>query len=90
ASVSIPILSTQHAESHFAQFLEACVERQPDILLKELQDQLREVCGAEGSISTIWRTLRRRGFTRKQITRPAIERDEDDRAAFKMLIGEHF
>jgi len=25
-----------------------------------------------------------------QVTRPAIERDEDDRAAYKLLIGEHF
>jgi hypothetical protein len=25
-----------------------------------------------------------------QVTRPAIERDEDDRAAYKLLVGEHF
>ncbi|KAG2747362.1 hypothetical protein P692DRAFT_201694009, partial [Suillus brevipes Sb2] len=70
--------------------LEACIERQPDILLTEMQDQLREICGFEVSIATISRTLRRRGFTRKKVTRPSVERDEDDRAAFKMLIGEHF
>ncbi|KAG2036641.1 hypothetical protein BDR03DRAFT_841022, partial [Suillus americanus] len=65
--------------------LEACIERQPDILLTEMQDQLREICAVEVS-----RTIRRRGFTRKKVTRPSVERDEDDRAAFKMLIGEHF
>ncbi|KAF8875378.1 hypothetical protein BD779DRAFT_1790200 [Infundibulicybe gibba] len=38
-------------------FLEAWIEQRRNILLEEPQDQLREVCGAEGSISTIWTTL---------------------------------
>ncbi|KAG1852886.1 hypothetical protein DFJ58DRAFT_661031, partial [Suillus subalutaceus] len=38
--------------------LEACIERQPDILLTEMQDQLREICGVEVSIPTISRTIR--------------------------------
>ncbi|KAG1777588.1 hypothetical protein EV702DRAFT_938521, partial [Suillus placidus] len=70
--------------------LEACIEQQPDILLTEMQDQLQEICGIEVSIATISRTICRRGFTCKKVTRPAVERDEDDRAAFKMLVGEHF
>ncbi|OAX31033.1 hypothetical protein K503DRAFT_815713 [Rhizopogon vinicolor AM-OR11-026] len=49
------------------QFLESCIERQPDILLTEMQDRLREICGVEVSISTISRTIRRRGFTRKKV-----------------------
>jgi hypothetical protein len=77
------------------------------MLLGELQDHLREVCGVRVSTATIARTLRWRGFTMKQVclcslktnshcanewqvTRPAIERDEGDRAAYKMLVGEHF
>ena len=51
-----------------AQFLEGCIERQPDIMLVELQDLLHEVCGQEVSISTISRTLGRRGFTYKQVS----------------------
>ncbi|KAG1848883.1 hypothetical protein F4604DRAFT_1551487, partial [Suillus subluteus] len=39
-----------------ANFLEACIERQPDILLTEMQDQLRETCVVEVSIATISRT----------------------------------
>ncbi|KAG1765168.1 hypothetical protein EV702DRAFT_941595, partial [Suillus placidus] len=76
--------------------LEACIERQPDILLTEMQDQLREICGIEVSIATISRTIRRRGFTVRRssliflVMRPAVEHDKDDRAAFKMLVGEHF
>ena len=31
------------------QFLEACIEQQPDITLIELQDHLQEVCGTEVS-----------------------------------------
>jgi hypothetical protein len=50
-----------------SQFLESCIERQPDIFLTEMQDQLQEICGVDISISTISRTIRRRGFTRKKI-----------------------
>ncbi|KAG2063437.1 hypothetical protein BDR04DRAFT_1037950, partial [Suillus decipiens] len=38
---------------------------QPDILLTEMQVQLRETCGVKVSIATISRTIRKRGFTRK-------------------------
>ncbi|KAG2038030.1 hypothetical protein BDR03DRAFT_862693, partial [Suillus americanus] len=34
------------------------IERQPDIFLAEMQDQLREICGVEASIATISRTIR--------------------------------
>ncbi|KAJ8586471.1 hypothetical protein M405DRAFT_771606, partial [Rhizopogon salebrosus TDB-379] len=50
-----------------ANFLDSCIERQPDIFLTEMQDQLREICGVDISISTISSTIRRRGFTRKKI-----------------------
>jgi len=50
-----------------SQFLEACIERQPDILLTVMQDQLREVCSVQVSTSTISRTSRRRGFTGKKV-----------------------
>ncbi|KAG1851929.1 hypothetical protein F4604DRAFT_1592223, partial [Suillus subluteus] len=43
------------------QFLEACIERQPDILLTEMQDQLRETCVVKVLIATISRTIHRRG-----------------------------
>ena len=41
------------------QFLEACIEQQPDTLLEELQDQLWELCEIKTSIVTISRTLGR-------------------------------
>ncbi|OJT10703.1 hypothetical protein TRAPUB_12796 [Trametes pubescens] len=73
-----------------ANFLEGCIERQPDLTLEELQTYLLEVCNVKASTMTIWRTLKRRGFSRKMVTRPAVERNERDRMAYKMLIGEHF
>ncbi|KAG1811051.1 hypothetical protein EV424DRAFT_1286367, partial [Suillus variegatus] len=39
-----------------ANFLEAWIERQPDIYLTEMQDQLRETCSVKVSIATISRT----------------------------------
>jgi hypothetical protein len=50
------------------QFLEGCIEKQPDILLEELQTRLREVCEVDVSLNTIKETLRRRGFTRKLVS----------------------
>jgi len=39
---------------------------------------------------TIYRTLKRRGFTRKRVTRPAVERDEVDRAEYQLIIGTYY
>ncbi|KZP14113.1 hypothetical protein FIBSPDRAFT_896845 [Athelia psychrophila] len=39
----------------------------PDIYISELQQELRDVMGAEVSVDMISRLLKRRGFTRKQI-----------------------
>ena len=54
--------------SHISQFLKGCIERQPDMLLVELQDHLHEVCGVVASIGTIARTLHRQGFTMKKVS----------------------
>ncbi|TFK70777.1 hypothetical protein BDN72DRAFT_746879, partial [Pluteus cervinus] len=66
------------------------LERQPDLQLIELRELLQDAFDFRVSTATISRTLERRGFTSKKISRTAVERDEDDRAAYKLLIGEHF
>ncbi|KAJ7664032.1 hypothetical protein DFH06DRAFT_986606, partial [Mycena polygramma] len=43
------------------------VERTPDIFLYELQAELLEH-DIEASLTSIWRALRRRGFTRKRVS----------------------
>ncbi|KAK7001995.1 Homeodomain-like protein [Favolaschia claudopus] len=47
-------------------FLVALVERTPDIYLREMQAELRELCNVEASLTSIWTALRRRGYTRKR------------------------
>ena len=62
--------------------------------LVELQTELREACDAEVSVTTIARSLQRQGYTMKmvrrlsllaslrltftKVTRPALERNEQD------------
>ncbi|KAH9014492.1 hypothetical protein EDB85DRAFT_1876357 [Lactarius pseudohatsudake] len=73
------------------QFLCDCVERQPDIALKELlQTELREALDAETKLQTIARSLQRAGYTMKTVTRHALERNELDRAEFRTLINTHY
>lgn len=52
------------------QYLEACVERTPDIFLHELQSALWDARGINVSLQTIEKTLWRHGFTRKKVLWP--------------------
>ncbi|OJA20658.1 hypothetical protein AZE42_11356 [Rhizopogon vesiculosus] len=45
ARVDHEAASPRILDSLDANFLESCMEQQPDILLTEMQDQLREICG---------------------------------------------
>ncbi|TFY62431.1 hypothetical protein EVG20_g6705 [Dentipellis fragilis] len=87
-----PLVAGRHRilNAFDAHFLESCIERQPDSSLQELQRLLREVCHVEASLATIWRSLRCQGFSRKKVTRPAIERNERHRLAYRLLIGEQY
>ncbi|KAH9936516.1 Homeodomain-like protein [Fomitopsis serialis] len=55
-----------------AAYLESCVARTPDIYLDELQEMLLEGRHKEVSLSTISRTLYRRGWRRKQVREPTF------------------
>ncbi|KAF8835794.1 hypothetical protein BDN67DRAFT_1005692, partial [Paxillus ammoniavirescens] len=59
-------------------FLEGLIERWPDITFNEMKKALREVCDVEISKATLSRTLKRSGFTRKKLTRPAISEIKQD------------
>ncbi|KAE9407706.1 hypothetical protein BT96DRAFT_933133 [Gymnopus androsaceus JB14] len=48
-------------------YLESCIEQTPDLFLKELQEQLFEARGVEASQRCIHTSLKRCGFTRKEI-----------------------
>jgi len=68
-------------------YLESCIERTPDLYLRELQQMLFEARGVLVSEVCIERSLKRRGFTRKIVTRPALERNEELRAAYLIRVG---
>ncbi|GBE86874.1 hypothetical protein SCP_1001160 [Sparassis crispa] len=73
-----------------AAYLESCIERTPDLYFEELQVELYSARGILASCMTIARTLRHRGFTQKNISVPALERNEDHRDAYLINIGEHY
>ncbi|KAG2362893.1 hypothetical protein BDR07DRAFT_1405743 [Suillus spraguei] len=50
--------------------------------LDELRDEISKARGKHPSLSTIWRTLHRTGYSRKKITREARERNLDKRAEY--------
>jgi transposase len=50
------------------QFLLGTVRRTPDLYLDELQEMLSTTCGVTVSQSTVWRTLRKAGFTLKKVS----------------------
>jgi transposase len=49
-------------------YVEACVSHSPDAYLDELRTQLEEACGVKVHESTVWRALKRRGFTLKKVS----------------------
>ncbi len=53
--------------THPLQFLHGTVSRNSDIYLDELQEDLWQICGVLVSKSSIWRALRRSGYTMKKV-----------------------
>lgn len=70
-------------------FIRTSLERQPDIQLQGLAESLREFCGIDASEVSVWRALRKMGYTRKKIMRLAIERNELFRDRFILTIGQY-
>ena len=54
----------------------------PEMYLRELQDELFERTGTQASISTIFRTIRRLGFSRKKLRQVVLRRNDSLRAEF--------
>ncbi|KAH9054642.1 hypothetical protein EDB87DRAFT_1544541, partial [Lactarius vividus] len=44
-------------------FIEGCIQRQPDMNLQELQTHLLEATGVHVSTVTVWRTMKRLEYT---------------------------
>ncbi|KAH9918677.1 Homeodomain-like protein [Fomitopsis serialis] len=48
------------------EFIQGLIEHSPDSYLMELRDRLQEIHGVQVDMSTIWRTLKKLGFTYKK------------------------
>jgi transposase len=62
-SVHPQVLSNDKA----SQFLQGSLDKTCDQYLDELKDGLRDICGVDTSISTIWLALKRSGYTMKKV-----------------------
>lgn len=70
-------------------YLESLLERTPDLYLHELQNDLVINRGVYVSLKTISRTLHKRGLTRKKLTIPAKEQNEQLRGEYLARIQQY-
>ena len=49
------------------QFLHRTVNNTPDLYLDELHKELQDICGVSVSLSTVWRTLVKGGYSMKKV-----------------------
>lgn len=70
-------------------YLESLLERTPDLYLRELQKDLAINRKVYATYSTISRTLKARGFSRKKLTIPAREQDDNVRAEYLARIRQY-
>ena len=54
----------------------------PDMYLEELRQELIQISGTDVSVSTICKTLKRLGFSRKKLRQVALQRSEERRQEF--------
>ena len=54
----------------------------PEMYLEELRQELIQITGTDVSVSTICKTLKRLGFSRKKLKQVALQRSEEHRQAF--------
>lgn len=59
----------------------------PDIYLQEIQRHLTDELQIDASVATIHRTIRRAGYTLKQTSKKALERDIRRRSAWIVRVG---
>lgn len=63
----MPLLIFYSKGVSFLQYLKSLIARSADSYLDELQNQLEDMCHVKVSVSTIWKALRREGFTMKRV-----------------------
>ncbi len=68
--------------------LESDVEERPAATLAQRCVYLLEITGIRVAISTLWRSLKQLGYSHKKRSVEASERDEFDRAAWRVLVAD--
>lgn len=68
--------------------LESDVEERPAATLAQRCNYLLQITGIRVAISTLWRALRGLGYSHKKRSVEASERDEFDRAAWKVMVAD--
>ncbi|CAB4483505.1 unnamed protein product [Rhizophagus irregularis] len=66
------------------------VKENPDVYLDEMVAEIARRTGKEVSITTVWRSLKYCGITRKKLEKHAKERSEILRSHYIMTVGSHF
>lgn len=69
-AVCLRCLYLHHNVIFLLQYLQGCLDLSCDKYLDELQLGLQETCGRVVSQSTIWRALKRSGYTMKKVRDP--------------------
>lgn len=64
-SISLTLLNLLRPDSF--QYAIGQVRHTPDMFLDELQDQMEELTGMRVSKTTLWRSLKRRGYGMKKV-----------------------
>ena len=82
--VSIPLIDGS------LQYLESLIERTPGLYLRELKADLEENRGVSVDISTIYRTLHRRGFALKNNSFVASKRVEESRTKYQIEVAQNY
>jgi transposase len=54
------------------QYIQGSVDKKCDSYLDELQQSLKENCGVEASLQTVWRALKRKGYSMKKVRSTTI------------------
>ena len=85
---SKPPGSTPKINDSASRLLEMDLEERPAATLAQRCTYLLEVTGIRVGISTLWRTLKRLGYSYKKRSVGAAERDEFQRTAWRVLIAD--
>jgi hypothetical protein len=59
--------SVSIAAEKLLQYIQGALDKSCDAYLDELQESLQEACGVDASTTTIWRALKRSGYSMKKV-----------------------